>query len=99
MKTIIDNKEYKVELEKSVIDSVIRDYEERIRESLLKGEEVSIPGVGSLKVSYRRVKNDAGRNFSLRVKVKQDRKFARELVTEYNKNPEKFRGSNLDVIV
>ena len=80
-----------INLEKSVIDSIIRDYESSIRYRLLNGEKVTIEGVGTLSVSYRKVKNDAGRDYSLRVKVKQDRKFAKEIVEEYNKSPNKFR--------
>lgn len=85
-----ENSVVSLEIEKALSDKIISDYVSEIRTKLLNGEEVYVEGIGKLVPSFRRVKNDRGRNYSLGVKVIKDKKFSKEMITAYNKDRDKF---------
>lgn len=72
-----------IDLDKALADGVIKQYVSQIRERLLNGNSFKIEGVGVLTPSFRRVKNNYGRNFSIGVKLIKDKNFSEELVNNY----------------
>ena len=55
--------------EKVIKDNAINEYIDDMKSKLLNGEDFVINGVGVLRPVYRRVKNDNGRNFTVRVRM------------------------------
>ena len=74
----------------AIVDSVLRGFYEEIREKLLNGESVLLPGIGTLEPHHRRVKNPVGKNYSMKIWLKHDSKFKDALMSSFAKNREKF---------
>lgn len=68
--------------------------DENIADSLLKGESVYLFGVGTLVPYVRKVKNDKGRDFSVKIKIEQDSCFHDEMVSAYESDNNLFKRSN-----
>lgn len=81
-----------LDISRAIADQVLSNYFSSVRVDLLDGKNVIIPGVGTLVPKVRKVKNDKGRDFSVRVKVIQEKKFSKELLGSYEADPSKFKG-------
>lgn len=76
-----------------VNDYIIDKYQKEVRDKLISGESVEIPGVGVIKCKYRKVRNPYGREFTVRAVIQQDKTFSRDLIKSYKKNPALFNKS------
>lgn len=76
----------------------IEAFESFIRDKLISGSDVEIGGIGTLIPYVRKVKNNSGRNFSVRIKVEQDYGFKDELIKQYENDNEIYsRGGHKNV--
>lgn len=70
---------------------VIDLYNQFIRSRLVRGLDVEIEGVGVLHPYVRQVKNSFGREYSIKVELKQNPGFKDKLVEKYEENNSTFR--------
>lgn len=61
-----------------------------IQNALLDGMDVEIEGIGVLSPRYRKVKNSYGRDYTVTIKIIQNKKMKELLLKSYKKNPENF---------
>lgn len=61
-----------------------------IQNALLNGIDVEIEGIGTLSPMYRKVRNSYGRDYTITIKVIQNKKMKDLLLKSYKKNPENF---------
>lgn len=71
--------------------TVIDLYNDFIHSRLARGLDVEIEGVGVLHPYVRQVKNSFGREYSIKVELKQNPGFRDTLVKNYEKNHDIFR--------
>lgn len=89
-----ENNIMEIDPQKAIIEGAISQYSRNIVEKLLNGESVYINGLGTLDISYRRVKS-RGRDYSLRVRVTQDLEFNKKLIENFENDRENFiKGKN-----
>lgn len=78
----------------AMYDTAVQEYLADIRNRILNGEVVSIPGIGKISLKYRRVKNPMGREFSIKPKIDVDPTLDRDILKEYTADPTKYDFSN-----
>ena len=71
-------------------NEIINEYIEEMSSKLLNGEDFVIDGVGVLRPVYRRVKNDNGRNFTVRVRMDYFWDFYTKIIESCKKDNSKF---------
>lgn len=72
-------------------NNILSIYFDAIRESLLNGKSFEIHGIGTLVPYVRKVKNDNGRDYALKVKLVQSYKFKEDIVKSYENDSTKFK--------
>lgn len=61
-----------------------------IQEALVSGSDVELEGIGILSPRYRKVKNSYGRDYSIVIKLIQNKGMKKMLLKSYKENPDKF---------
>lgn len=80
-----------LEVQDNIRDLVINDYVKSIKDTLLSGNSFYIDGIGYLRPKYRKVKNDAGRDFAIVISLKQDSDFSKLIVESCMNNKDNFK--------
>lgn len=79
-----------IDLDGNVYNQVVDDYINGMKSKLLNGEEFVIDGVGVLKPVYRKVKNDYGNNFTVRVRMDYFKEFYDSIIESCKKDNSRF---------
>lgn len=81
---------FNIKIPDEVTSSIIDNYIESMKDSLLKGKKFYIKGLGYLIPKFRKVKNDSGRNFTITIKLKQDSQFTNQIIASCLDDPDRF---------
>lgn len=79
-----------IRLSEDIVNKVINNYIESMKEDLLKGKRVYIKGIGYLEPKYRKVKNDRGRDYAITIRLKQNKDFSKSIIESYNNDKSQF---------